>query len=440
MSANRPGKAEILAEFFDDGAFSTLFSDGPVSAAYGSANGQAAYVVYQDGSPLGVKDIEKNIHVLKMAAQTGNPVVTFYDSIGAKLEGGLELLSANSNLTAQIACISGVVPQIAVVAGVCAGSAAIQAAAADVCIVADGAELFLNAPFTSEDKLKGAGTAAFAAKAGVESIHAADAKEAAALAAKVVGMMPANNLEGPSVFDFTEPETTLNLAKYDPKTAAEALADADSAVELYAGYGKNVYTALATLNGTTVGLVATGKGELDHPCAAKASRFVRMCDAYSIPLVTLVDTEGFVRSESDDEAGGIRQAARVAGVYAEATTAKVAILAGKAIGPVYTVFAASADWRIAVNGCTVAPLSPETAVSVLYKDEIYASNNIQKATQDKAAEYARTACSAAAAVEADAADLAVDASGVRAAAAQALDMLASKRAARLAKKHGNITL
>ena len=122
----------------------------------------------------------------------------------------------------------------------------------------------------------------------------------------------------------------------------------------------------------------------------------------------------------------------------EATTVKVAILAGEAVGPIYTVFAASADWRIAVDGCTVAPLAPETAATVLYKDEIFASDNIQQATKQKAAAYKAEQCSAVAAVAN--ADAAVKAADVRAAAAQALDMLATKRTTRLPKKHGNITL
>ena len=129
MAANKPGKAEILAAFFDDGTYAPLFTDGAVSAAYGCANGQNAYVVFEDGSPVGVQDIEKNIRVLEMAAETGAPVVTFYDSTGAKLEGGLDLLNANARLTAEIARVSGVVPQVAVVTGTCAGTNAINAAA-----------------------------------------------------------------------------------------------------------------------------------------------------------------------------------------------------------------------------------------------------------------------------------------------------------------------
>lgn len=440
MAANKPGKAELLAAFFDDGVFSPLFTDGAVSAAYGCANGQTVYVVFQNGAPVGVQDIEKNIRVLEMAAETGCPVVTFYDSTGAKLAAGLELLNANSRLMAQIARISGVVPQVAVVVGTCAGSSAVHAAAADVCIMAEDAELFLNAPFNSEDKVKDAGSAAFAARAGVAAITVADAAAAAAKAAQVVALLPANNLAGPALFDFGAPAKTLNTAAWKAAEAAEAIADEGSAVELYAGYGRHIYTALATVNGAAVGIVATEKGAICHTCTAKAARFVRLCDAYSIPVVTLVNTTGFVKSEGDDQAGGIRQAARMAGVYAEATTAKVAVLAGEAVGPIYTVFAASADWRVAVQGCTVAPLAPETAVSVLYKDEIYASDNIVSTTKAKAAAYAKDVCSAEAAVENGAADAVAAAADVRAQVAQALDMLATKRAVRLAKKHGNITL
>lgn len=440
MAATKPGKTETLAAFFDDGTYTALYTDGPVSAAYGCANGQSVYVVFQNGQPLDVNDIEKNIRVLAMAAQTGAPVVTFYNSNGACLEGGLALLNANSRLMAEIARISGVVPQIAVVVGTCAGSAAVQAAAADVCIMSEEGELFLNAPFNSEDKVEKAGGSAFAARAGVAAIVAKDAADAAAKAARIAGLMPSNNLAGPAVFDFAAPSSALNLTKYDPKAAAAALADADSVIELYGGYGKAVYTALATAGGTTVGIVATGAGSMNHHCAAKAARFIRLCDAYSIPVLTIVNTTGFVRSEGDDMAGGIRQAARLAGVYAEATTVKVAVLAGEAVGPVYTVFAASADWRVAVEGCTIAPLAPEAAVSVLYKDEIDASDNIQEATKAKAAEYREKVAGASAAVAGGAADAAVKPAEVRTAVVQALDMLASKRAVRLAKKHGNITL
>ncbi|MBQ7860440.1 MAG: propionyl-CoA carboxylase [Faecalibacterium sp.] len=437
--ASKINKEEILAKFYDEGEYTTLFADGAVGAMYGYANGQPAYAVYQSGAAVTVKDVEKNVKVLEMAAATGCPVVTFYNSVGAKLEEGLDVLNAAAKLNAAIAKVSGVIPQVAVVTGVCGATSALAAAAADVCIVAEGAELFFTAPFVSAaqgDKVEAAGSAAAAAKAGVAALTAPDAAEAAELAAHIVGLMPANNLTGPAVFEFEAPAEAFTADA--PAKAVAALADNGSVVELYADYGKKVVTAFATVGGSAVGLVATGE-QLCHNCVAKASRFVRLCDAFSIPVVTVVNTEGFVKSCSDDIAGGIREAARLAGTYADATTAKVCVLAGKAVGPVYTAFA-NADLKIAVQGCTVSALEPNVAVSVLYKSEIDASDNIAAATRAKAAEYAATVCSASAAIEAGAADLLCDAAGTRAAVIAALDLLATKRASRLPKKHGNMAL
>ena len=252
-----------------------------------------------------------------------------------------------------------------------------------------------------------------------------------------MGLLPANNLTGPAIFEFEQPTAAL-AAGAEPAKAAAAVVDKDSAVELYAGFGKSVYTAFATVGGNAVGVVATGK-TLCHNCVAKASRFVRLCDAFSVPVITIVDTEGFVPSATDDIAGGIREAARLAATYADATTAKVAVLAGKAVGPVYTALAA-ADLRIAVAGCTVSALEPSAAVSVLYKAEIDASDNIIAATNAKAAAYTAEVCSAANAVACGAADLTCDAANVRASVVAALELLSTKRAARLPKKHGNMAL
>ena len=272
---------------------------------------------------------------------------------------------------------------------------------------------------------------------GVAAIVAADAAEAAEKAAHIVGLLPANNLTGPAIFEFEQPTSVLS-AGAAPEKAAAALIDKDSAVELYAGFGKHVYTAFATIGGNAVGIVATGE-TLCHNCVAKASRFVRLCDAFSVPVLTIVNTNGFAPSTTDDIAGGIRVAARLAATYAAATTAKVALLSGKAVGPVYTALA-NADLKIAVNGCTVSALEPNAAVSVLYKAEIDASDNIIAATNAKAAQYTAEVCSAANAVAAGAADMTCDAANARASVVAAFELLSTKRAARLPKKHGNMAL
>ena len=217
MASTKFGKAEILATFYDEGVYTTLYSEGAVTAAFGSAAGQPTYAICQDGSAVAVKDADKTVKVLEMAAKTGNPVVTFYNSVGAKLEEGLDTLTASANVTAAIAKLSGVVPQVAVVTGVCAGPAAMQAAAADVCLMAKDAELFLTAPFTSAaagDKVEGAGSAEYAAKAGVVTAVYETVQEAVKAAADAVALLPSNNLSSPAVFDFEAPAAALDMKKY----------------------------------------------------------------------------------------------------------------------------------------------------------------------------------------------------------------------------------
>ena len=443
MAKATSGK-DVLATFFDEGVYSALgeCAQGAVKVAFGSANGQPVYAVCQNGAAMSAKDAEKVVRALELAAKTGNPVVTFYDSVGSKLEDGLDALKAAAAVNAAVAKISGVVPQIAVVTGVCGASYALAAAAADVCVMSEDGELFLTAPFTSAakgDKVDDAGKASFAARAGVAAIVVKDAAAAAEKAAELVGLLPSNNLAGPALFESAEPAASLDLAKYKAAAAAAAVVDADSAVELYAGYGKNVYTALATVGGSVVGVAATEKGNLCRACVSKLSRFVRLCDAFSIPVVTLVNTDGFCAASSEDAAGGLREAARLAGTYADATTAKVAVVTGKAVGAAYMALS-SADVTVAVKGSVIAPVEPETAVSVLYKDELESGKNIAVDTVKKAAAYADEVCGADAAVAAGVADYAVDAAAVRATVVAALDMLSTKRTQRLPKKHGNMSL
>ena len=445
MAIATSGK-EVLAQFFDEGAFTTLFADAnsAVTAAFGSANGQPVYVVCQNGAAVAAKDIEKAVKVLDLAAKTGNPVVTFYNSTGAKLEEGLAALTASASMAGAVAKRSGVVPQIAVVTGVCGAGSALAAAGADICIMSEEGELFLTAPFTSAakgDTLSGAGKAAFAAKAGVATLVVKDAAAAAAKAAQLIGLLPANNLAGPAVFEAAAPAQALNLAKYTAIDAVNSIVDGASALELYDGFGKSVVTALGTVAGNVVGVVATAGAQetLCHNAVSKTARFVRLCDAFSIPVITLINTDGFVKSSSEDVAGGLREAARLAGTYADATTAKIAIITGKAVGTAYTALA-NADMTIAVNGCTIAPVEPSVAATVLYKEEIEAGTSIAGDTAKKAAEYAASVCSAEAAVQAGVADFAVDAANVSATLVAALDMLSTKRVQRMPKKHGNMSL
>lgn len=442
MAIAASGK-DILAVFFDDGAYQTLgCGANGVTCAFGSAQGVLVYAVCQSGAAMTADGARAFAKTLELAAVTGNPVVTFYQSAGAKLEEGQQILRSGAQLAAAVAKISGVVPQIAVVTGVCGGASAMLAANADVCIMSEEGELFLTAPFTSAakgDKLEDAGSAACAQRAGVAALVVKNADEAAKKAAQIVSLLPANNLEGASPFEPAAPAGRYQLAKYDAHDAVAALVDEGSAVELYEGFGSRVVTSLAAVNGASVGVVATQDAPLCAECTAKLARFVRLCDAFSIPVVTVINTPGFAKSSTQDTAGGLREAARVAGTYADATTAKIAVVTGKAVGPAYMALAC-ADFVIAAEGCTIAPLEPKTAVTVLHKEEIENSANIDAETKRLAARYAAEECSAAAALRAGTADAAAAPAEVRGVLERALDMLSTKRLQRLPKKHGNLSL
>lgn len=446
MALDKMGPEGLLGALFDGGAFTPLFNDeGGVAVAFGMVGGKAAYAVCQKGVAQSADDIGLARRTLRLAAETGNPVVTFYDAPGAKLEEGLETMRVARRLAAASAKMSGVVPQIAVVCGVCGASSAMAAASADVCVMIKDAELFLSAPALSAaagDKVEGAGSADAAVQAGVAALVVQDGAQAAAAAAKLVALLPQNNLAEAPAFEFSAPAVAFPTSKYHGAVAVDALADAGSVVELYNGYGDGITTSLCTMAGNVVGIAATNGPDtvLGDWCAAKAARFARLCDAYSIPLVTVLNSGGFAMSSSADAAGNIRQAARLAATYADATCARVAVLVGTTTGTLYTALG-GADLTVAVAGSITAPVAPTAAVSVLYKDEIAASGNpIEAETAARARQYEAEVAGAEALKMAGMADFVAESADVRATVLAALDVLSTKRASRLPKKHGNMAL
>lgn len=445
MSLEKTGHEEILAAFFDTGTYTGVFEGkGGVFAAFGEVGGQGAYAVCQKGEALCAADVKICRRVLRLAAKTGLPVATFYSAPGARIDQGLKSLTSAKKMAEEAAKLSGVVPQIAVVVGVCGASSALAAASADICIIAKGAELFLSPPFLSggqgqkPDAAKGAESAV---EAGVAALVAENAHEAAKLAAKLLLFLPQNNLAQTASFDY-EPNGKNFPQPYTGPAATQALADKESQIELFAGFGDGLTTSLASVCGNVVGIVATN-GEntfVGHLCAAKAARFVRLCDAYSIPIVTLLNSGGLALGSTSGPGGMIREAARLASTYADASSPKVLVLCGRTFGTLYSTFA-SADLTIAVQGSVTAPVQPTAAVSVLEKDEIEASQNpIEAETKQRAAKYELEVASADALLKAGVADFVAENANVKEMVAKALDILATKRTQRMPKKHGNMPL
>ena len=268
-----------LTALFDEDSFAELdkflSADGEVSSVvsgYGTVNGATAYAYAQDvsvkGGAVNKSAALKIRKIYELAAKNGAPVVAVFDSKGGDINEGMAVLSAYGDIVKASAAISGVVPQVAVICGVCAGAAAMIASMADVKIMTEKAELFMAAPFNAPDgKLAGAGSAANAAKAGVCDIITKDDAEAIAKAKKLVAVLPANNISLAGNDDFVENDALVS-AGMSGKDIIAAIADKNSVIELGAEFGAAAYTAVASINWATVAFVATDKRKDRSLCTA----------------------------------------------------------------------------------------------------------------------------------------------------------------------------
>ncbi len=423
--------------FVEVGALVKTGCDGAgVITGYGLVEGSPVYAFSQDVSvksgAVGAAHGSKIKKIYDLAYKTGAPVVGIYDSNGAAVAEGLDAMAAYGEMLNLSNSLSGVVPQISLVLGVCAGSAALAAASADFVVMSEKAEFFLSTGdvATSSD-------AATAAKDGVAHIVAKDEAEAIASARTLLSMLPSNNLSAAPMCDFSAPAANFTGSMLE---AAKSIVDADSLMELQAGFGTGAKVALATMAGSTVGVVcASVDGKLTSRDCTKIARFVTICDSFQIPVVTLVDCEGFASAPDHGFRGGVREVAKLAHVYAEATTPKVAVITGKAYGAAYITLAgraANADYTVAWPSAVISALSPTVAVAFLEGDKITAD----KSRADVEAEYAQTQASAFAAAAKGHVDDVIEPSETRGAVLSALDMLSGKRVTTLPKKHGNIPM
>lgn len=431
-----------LAALFDEGQYReldrfTFAEDKPseVVCGYGLCGGTPIFAFAQDVTvhcgAMGKAQSDKIKRLYDLASKTGTPVIGLFDSLGAHVEEELDALNAYGELISAASAVSGVVPQIAVVLGSCIGSQAVLASLFDIVILSKDAELCLSSAFLSGDKV---GSAETAAKNGTASIVAETELEAIENAAILLQYLPSNNLAVPLVVDYAP--------AIDSGCPITAVADADSFFELSPDYGTCALTGFARVAGNPVGIVATNSkvndGKLCAAGAKKIARFVRMCDAFSLPLITLLDCNGFDINSAAELDGDMRYIAMLTHAYAEATTAKITVVVGKAFGSVYTAFAgkaAGADAVFALSDAEIAALAPETAVQFLYKDRLNGENRAELIE-----EYLETVASPFRAAEKGLVDDVVLREDISASVISALEMLLSKRVSTMNKKHSNIPL
>ncbi len=424
-AANAQTKAyQRLQLLFDEGTFVEIDSftksgDGRAEAAagFGSVDGCPVYAFAQnsdvEGGAMSKAQAAKICKVYELAEKTGAPVVGIYDSIGARLNESCEMLAAYGDVMLKANNLSGVVPQIAVIAGPCLGASSMIAAAADVVIMSEDGQFALQTNGEGGDLKE-------ASESGLVHLTAKDDKEAVAKARELITLLPSNNLSGAPITDFAD-----SAAETDGESGASIIAavmDQDSFIEFQAGFGAGFITGLAKLGGNTVGVVASEE---------KTARLVRFCDAFAIPVITFVNAESFCC---------IKAACKLTNAYAEATTAKISVITGEAYGAVYMALAGAAagvDVAYAWPTASISALNPTTAAVMLWSDKLKGSSN---PTADRAkliAEYKdQEACPFKAAGDGFVQDV-IEPSETRLKLYAALDMLAGKRVTRLPKKHAN---
>lgn len=442
--------AKRLEILFDDGLYTEINSMAKekdsiagVISAYGYVNGSPVYAFSQDksvnGGAVGSVHAAKIAKLYSLAAKTGIPVIGIHDSNGAFVDGSAESLTAYSEMISASSLISGVVPQISVIMGTCAGSAAILACSSDFVIMTENSEFFVAPPF--DTKKNGVGTASACAKAGVAHAVCKTDKEAIEKTKEILNLMPANNLCAAPVFEFDENNTSVISGEL--MSIVDSVADSGTAVELSADFGTSSYTALATIAGSSVGIAATNKSSsrLTADDCDKLARFIRMCDAFALPIVTIVDTEGFEADSEAELAGSVRDMTKLANCYAEATTVKISVITGKAIGPAFVALAGknlNTDFTFAWENSVISPLAPLTAVEFMWHDKLKGVSDLKSRRNELAQEFSSTIASAAAAAEKGAVDEVIAPEDTRKVLVSALDILSGKRVAKLPKKHSNI--
>ena len=422
-----------LVSLFDDGVFTEIDAfakssngDVEVVAGFGTVNGAPVYAFSQDvsvnGGAVSVAQCAKIKKIYDLASKTGCPVVGIYDSNGMDLKEGFEGLSAYGEIVKASTSVSGVVPQISIVAGAAVGTTALIADMADVVVAVKDADFYVTAP--SEV------TAEACAQEGTVDILADDFDSAVKAVRDIITLVPSNNLSTPPVYDFTDPAAAADTGAC-AADIIKAAADEGSVIELKEKYAENCITALATVAGSTVGFVGFDGKSVCPSCAYKAEAFVKFCDAFNIPIVTLLSANG-LRKERENQI--LIAAAKLTAAYATATCPKISVITGKAVGAAYIMLAgrgSNADLVYAWDTSVVSPLDTKAAVAFLYNDRL--ANGENRAELEK--EYEENLASPFTAAACGAIDDVFVPAETRAKIVAALDVLAGKRETTLPRKH-----
>lgn len=443
--------------------------DGVVTG-YGTVDGRLVFAYAQDftvlGGSLGEYHAEKIVKVQKMALKMGAPIVGLNDSGGARIQEGVNALSGFGKIFYNNTISSGVIPQISVIMGPCAGGAVYSPAITDFIFMVDKtSQMFITGPqviktVTGEDVSAEAlgGAMTHNSVSGVAHFIGKDDEETLMQVRDVLSYMPSNNLETAPVYgtmddinrrveEFNEIIPENPNKAYDMYEVVKKLADGGVYCDVMPHYAKNIITCFIRMDGKAVGVVANqpkfGAGCLDIDASDKAARFIRRCDAFNIPLLTLEDVPGFLPGSGQELGGIIRHGAKMLYAYCEATVPKITMILRKAYGGAYIGMCnkeLGADLVLAWPSAQIAVMGAAGAANIVFKNDIKNAENPAEKRQEKIAEYEEKFNNPYRAAEMGYVDDIIEPATARQRIISGFDMLSSKRESLPAKKHGNIPL
>lgn len=441
-----------------------------VITGFGKIDGRRVCIYAQDFTILGGSFSEavgqKVVKIMDMAMDAGVPVIGLIDSGGARIQEGVYSLAAYGELFYRNTLASGVVPQLSVILGPCAGGAVYSPALTDFIIMAKGTgQMFITGPevvkaVTGEqvDVETLGGAMAHSAVSGVAHFVADDEEQTLALTRKLLSYLPANNAEpAPALQPADDPwrmDAALNTIipvdpndAYDMKIVIQKIFDLDSFLEVQEYFAQNAIIGLARLHGQVVGIIAqqpmTLAGVIDIDASDKIARFVRFCDAFNIPVITFTDSPGFMPGVNQEHGGIIRHGAKIVYAYSEATVPKITVVTRKGYGGAYIVMGSKhlhADLVFAWPSTEIAVMGGEGAVNILYRRQLKEAADPAAVRAELVAEYRKKFANPYAAAAAGAIDDILIPAETRPRLIAALELLQDKRASLPAKKHGTMPL
>jgi propionyl-CoA carboxylase beta chain len=446
-----------------------FYGDGVVTG-HGTIDGRLVFVFSQDftvfGGSLSGAFAEKVCKVMDLAMRAGAPVVGLNDSGGARIQEGVVSLAGYADIFQRNVMSSGVIPQISVILGPCAGGAVYSPAMTDFIFMAKSSGyMFITGPDViktvtheevTKEELGGADT--HNQRSGVAHFEGADDAETLGMVRELLSFIPSNNVDDPPFVASDDPadrrDPKLNTIipdnankPYDMHDLIKAVIDDGYFFEVHQGFARNIICGFARLGGRSVGIVANQPavlaGVLDIDAAVKAGRFVRFCDCFNIPIVTFVDVPGFLPGTAQEFGGIIRHGAKLLYAYCEATVPKLTLITRKAYGGAYVVMSSKhirGDLNLAYPTAEIAVMGPDGAVNIIHRDQIEKAKNPEAERDRLVAEYRATFANPFKAAELGYVDEIIQPEETRPRLIAALEMLQNKRDRNPPKKHGNIPL